>query len=244
MKKLLILILIALVLTLTIFTVVKGFSIGGLTILGIQDIQSKNAELEDKVTQATRLASSEFPSKVSEVNTSMKKMKDEKQEYEDMVAVSSAEDVETASKLAKYAIDYLWAKVGTHATSEGVVIKMDITNGSGAEKSYNLNFTVNGAYVNISEFIRDIEDDTTLGFKIEEFAMKAGGSTSDLQATFVCKDIPIEGISSVTPANTDNTNNTSNNANTANNTSTNSTNNTNNNTNTTNNTTNSTNTSD
>lgn len=198
MKKLLIVLLIALVLALTIFTVVNGLEIGDFEILGIKGIQAKNANLEKSVTEATKLASSEFPNKVSQLNTSMKKLKEEKTNYEDMVAVSSSDDVQAASQLAKYKIDFLWTKIGSHATSEGVVIKMDITNGSGAADIYNLNFTVNGGYINIAEFIRDIEDDSKLGFKIEEFSMKAGSSTSDLQATFVCKDVPIEGISQTT----------------------------------------------
>lgn len=84
----------------------------------------------------------------------------------------------------------------------------------------------------ISEFIRDIEDDSDLAFKIEEFSMRTGASTSELQATFICKNIPIEGISSLdTSANSaSNTNqNTTNNtnSNTTNSTSTNTTNTTN-----------------
>ena len=78
-----------------------------------------------------------------------------------------------------------------------------------------MNFTAVGSYVGISEFIRDIEDDSDLAFKIEEFSMKAGESTSQLQATFVCKNIPIEGVSSIdtstqnaTDGNTTNTNST------------------------------------
>ena len=93
MKKLLILILIALVLTLTIFTMVNGLGIGGLKILGIKQIQDKNTELEKSVTEATKLASSTFPSKVSEVNSSMKKLQEQKKSYEDMVNVSDSGDV-------------------------------------------------------------------------------------------------------------------------------------------------------
>ena len=194
MKKILITILILLVLILTIFTVVKGLDLGNFEILGIKEIQEKNVSLEKEITEATKLATTEFPSKVSQLNTSMKKLKEEKTNYEDMIAITSTEDGKAASQLTKYNIDFLWTKIGTHATSEDVVIKMDITNGSGASDTYNLNFTVNGEYAKIEEFIRDIEDDSKLGFKIEEFLMKAGTSTSDLQATFVCKDIPIEGI--------------------------------------------------
>ena len=236
MKKLLILILIALVLALTIFTIINGISIGNFSILGINQIQSKNAELEENVTEATKLASSTFPSKVSELNASMKKLNEEKASYDEMVAVSDTGDVQTASRLSNYTLDFLWTEIGTHATSEGVNIDISLTAGTGGENVYNMNFTAVGSYVGISEFIRDIEDDSDLAFKIEEFSMKAGESTSQLQATFVCKNIPIEGISSIdtntqntTDGNTTNTNSTnSTNTNSSNSTNTtNSTNNTN-----------------
>lgn len=221
MKKLLILILIALVLALTIFTIMNGLQIGSFHILGIRQIQDKNAELEDTVTEATKLASSSFPSTVNELNASMEDLKKQKTAYEDMVAVSESGDVETASQLSNYNLDFLWTQIGTHATSEGVNIDMALTQGTGGENVYNINFTAVGSYVGISEFIRDIEDDSDLAFKIEEFSMTAGESTSQLRATFVCKNIPIEGISSIdtrtqTNTNTSNNTNTTNSTNTAN----------------------------
>ena len=221
MKKLLILILIALVLALTIFTIMNGLQIGSFHILGIRQIQDKNAELEDTVTEATKLASSSFPSTVNELNASMEDLKKHKTAYEDMVAVSESGDVETASQLSNYNLDFLWTQIGTHATSEGVNIDMALTQGTGGQNVYNINFTAVGSYVGISEFIRDIEDDSDLAFKIEEFSMTAGESTSQLRATFVCKNIPIEGISSIdtrtqTNTNTSNNTNTTNSTNTAN----------------------------
>lgn len=236
MKKLLILILIALVLALTIFTIINGIEIGSFSILGIKQIQDKNAELEETVTEATRLASSNFPSAVSELNASMDDLQEQKTAYEDMVAVSDTGDVQTASQLSNYNLDFLWTQIGTHATSEGVNIDMALTQGTGGQNVYNINFTAVGSYVGISEFIRDIEDDSDLAFKIEEFSMTAGESTSQLRATFVCKNIPIEGISSIDTQVQTNTNTTNSTNTTSTNTTTNSTNSTNttNTTNTTN----------
>ena len=74
---------------------------------------------------------------------------------------------------------------------------MDIVRGNTSE-TYNLRFTVNGSYISITDFISDIENDSTLGFKIEEFKMVPGTSTSDLKATFVCKEIAIKDISETT----------------------------------------------
>ena len=251
MKKLLILILIALVLTLTIFTIINGLEVGNFQVWGIRTIQDGNNALEEIVTQATRLATSTFPGKVSDVNESMKQLEEQKTIYQDMVIISDTDDVQNASQLSNYTLDFLWTKIGTHATSEGVSIDIFLTAGTGGEDVYDLNFTVVGGYVGICEFIRDIEDDSDLAFKIEQFAMTAGESTSSLRATFVCKNIPIEGISALdtrttnsatentTNNTTNNTNNTSNiinsaNTNNTNNATTNSTNNATNNTNTTN----------
>ena len=228
MKKTLILILIVLVLALTIFTLINGLQIGSFSIWGIRTIQDENAKLDETVTQATKLASSTFPGKVSEVNTSMKNLQEQKTTYEDMVAVSNTGDVQTASQLSNYTLDFLWTEIGTHATSEGVNIDISLTAGAGGQNVYDLNFTVVGSYVGICEFIRDIEDDSDLAFKIEQFSMTAGESTSSLRATFICKNIPIEGVSSIdsgtdqstTENNTNTTNTTANITNSTTNTTT------------------------
>ncbi len=245
MKKLLILILITLLLILTMFIGIKGVTIGKIEILGIQGIQAKNSELDSKIQDAAKLVEKTYAQTISEVNSNAKKLKEEKQNYQDMTAISSDGETQAVNQIEKYEIETLWVKLGNHATSEGVVMKMDVTSGSsGAQDSYNLNFTVTGGYVQIEDFISSIENDSTLGFKIEEFKMVPSGN--DLQATFVCKDIPIKQVSSTTTVTQNTTtdgNNTANTNTAGNNTTDNNTANAANNTNTTNNTTNNTTTS-
>lgn len=245
MKKLLILILITLLLILTMFIGIKGVTIGKIEILGIQGIQAKNSELDSKIQDAAKLVEKTYAQTISEVNSNAKKLKEEKQNYQDMTAISSDGETQAVNQIEKYEIETLWVKLGNHATSEGVVMKMDVTSGSsGAQDSYNLNFTVTGGYVQIEDFISSIENDSTLGFKIEEFKMAPSGN--DLQATFVCKDIPIKQVSSTTTVTQNTTtdgNNTANTNTAGNNTTDNNTANVANNTNTTNNTTNNTTTS-
>lgn len=245
MKKLLILILITLLLILTMFIGIKGVTIGKIEILGIQGIQAKNSELDSKIQDAAKLVEKTYAQTISEVNSNAKKLKEEKQNYQDMTAISSDGETQAVNQIEKYEIETLWVKLGNHATSEGVVMKMDVTSGSsGAQDSYNLNFTVTGGYVQIEDFISSIENDSTLGFKIEEFKMAPSGN--DLQATFVCKDIPIKQVSSTTTVTQNTTtdgNNTANTNTAGNNTTGNNTANAANNTNTTNNTTNNTTTS-
>lgn len=221
MKKLLILILIALLVALTMFVGIKGVTIGSIEILGIQEIQKKNSELDEKIQEAGKLAEKTYGEAINEVNSNAKKLKEEKQNYEDMTIISTDGEVQASNQIEKYEIEALWVKLGKHATSEGVVMKMDVKPGSsGAQGVYNLNFTATGGYVQIEEFISSIENDSTLGFKIEEFKMVPSGN--DLQATFVCKDIPIKEVSALampsepqatsntteTTGNTENTNST------------------------------------
>ena len=164
-----------------------------------------------------------------------------------MIAVSTDSEVQEAAQLQTYEIEYLWAKIGNHATSEGATIKMDVTKGTNTtSNTYNLKFTVTGSYISITDFISDIENDSSLGFKIEEFKMLPGNG-SDLEATFVCKDITIKDLSQATITQNNDTNNANdvnntnsandtNATNTANNTNTSNTANSTNTTNTTNNT--------
>ena len=235
MKKLLILILIALLLALAGIVAINGVQIGSFEILGIKGIQNSSAELDEKIQEAGKLAQKDFQQAVKDVQDNSKKLEETKLEYEEMTAISSESDVESAAQLETYEIETLWVKLGNHATNEGATMKMDVTKGSNTtQNTYNLNFTVNGSYISITDFISDIENDETLGFKIEEFKMVPSGSDSNLQATFVCKDIPIKEITETTPTTTANNTNTNNTTNGTNSTNSSNTTNTANTTNTTN----------
>ena len=217
MKKLLILILIALLLALSIFIVMQGVEIGSVDILGIRGIQDKSQALDEKIQEAGKLAEKTYAQAVSDVNENAKKLEEEKKNYEDMTTVSSDSDVQAANQLEEYEIETLWVRLGNHATTQGVEMQMDVLpSSSGAQGTYNLRFTATGSYISITDFISAIENDSTLGFKIEQFKMVPSGST--LQGTFVCKDIAIKEVSSTTPttsnSNTNNTNSTNNTTNT------------------------------
>ena len=233
MKKLLILILIALLLALSIFIFMNGVSIGNVRVLGIGGIQSRSEALNEKIQQATVLAEKTYKEAVSDVDTNAKKLEQEKKNYEDMTTVSSDSDVQAANQLERYEIETLWVRLGNHATSQGVVMQMDVLpSSSGAKDTYNLRFTATGSYISITDFISAIENDSTLGFKIEEFKMVPAGS--NLQGTFVCKDIAITQIDTtktnvqvVDNTNSTNSANTNSASNNTNSTNTNNTNNTN-----------------
>ena len=226
MKKLLILILIALLLALCGFIAIQGVSLGSVKILGIREMQDKNADLEEKIQEATSLVQKDYASAKNQVEQSSETYETTKKDYEDKVIISEGGEIEELSK--PYDIETLWVRIGNHAKRQGVVMNMNVgSSTTGADGTYDLDFTVTGTYICITDFISAIENDSTLGFKIEEFKM--GPSGSDLQAIFTCKDISInkEELNTSTVMTTQNTN-------TANTTNTNTTNNTTNSSNATN----------
>lgn len=203
MKKILISVIIVLVLVLTCVTIIKGISIGNLKILGISEIKKQNEKLDTTVKQATKLASTDYPAKEESLEDENKKMKETKEQYDDMVNVSTDSQVQAANQSSTYMVDFLWIRIENHAKSEGVTIDMDVSRSNG-DSMYNLNFTAKGTYTGIEEFITGIEDDTKLGFKIENFSMSSSSENGNqVQATFVCKDIKIQGISDSTISTTD-----------------------------------------
>lgn len=217
MKKLLMLILIGLLVVLSIFIVIQGVQIGNLGILGITQIQAKNSQLDLTIQKAGKLVQKDYVQAVSEVETNAKKLKEEKKAYEEMTIISTEGEIQASNKIEKYEIETLWVRLGNHATSEGVVMQMDVIKGNNSlEDMYDLKFTATGSYISISDFIYAIENDSTLGFKIEEFKMIPSESANDLKATFVCKDIAIKGVleNVSTQLDTDKTDDTTNNTST------------------------------
>ena len=219
MKKLLISIIIILVIILTGVTVVNGIEIGKFKILGINEIISSNEELDNKIQNATKLASTDYQKKLDELNKTIKEFEKIKTNYEDMINVSTDSEVQAANQYGVYEIGMLWIRLGNHAKSEGV--KMDVSareltpidtnTTTEADKKYNCNlyFTATGTYAGIAGFIEDIEDDSKLGFRIDDFKVTASSEGTDiLQATFTCKDIIIRGVSMNSEANTNTDKNT------------------------------------
>lgn len=196
MRKILIALIMVVILVFTGVTVVNGIQIGNFEILGISKVKQKNDDLDTTVKKATKLASTDYQQKVDELNSALKKLEVEKSNYEDLANVSTESEIQAANKTYN-TIDFLFVRIENHAKSKGVTIEMKVTrSASGESDTYDLNFSATGTYTGIEEFITDLEDDSKLGFKIEDFSMTAtsGSNGEQVEATFVCKNIIIKGI--------------------------------------------------
>lgn len=219
MRKLLISVLIVILLAVAGYMCYNGITIINYRISGLKEIKKLNENLDERISVASKLVSTDYPTQISNISKSMKDLKSEKEKYDNMVTISTDEQVQAAAKIEKYEIEYLWTKIGNWAKKEGVTMKIDLKNSStGTQGLYNLQFTVNGQYIGIADFIYDIENDTSLGFKIEEFKLLPGKDTNILTGSFVCKDISINiDSSNVTYSSTPSTTDTTTNSTTGNN---------------------------
>ena len=219
MKKILITVLIILLIILAYFAIFKGISIGSFHLLSVGEIATENDKLTQEIAQTELLMYTDYPSKTDELDQSVSSLLTAKDEYHDLASISTEGELAEASQEETYTLAYLWTRLGRYATSEGVVAKFDIVTGSTGESDVkNIQFTITGDYPQIILFVEDIEDDSELGFRIENFKLvQAGG---DLQATFTVRNVRIEQESLTSATSTQSITNTATDAGTTTNTQT------------------------
>lgn len=193
MKKVLIGALIVLLVIMAYFAIFKGISIGKMEVLSVEQIQKQNDKLSEGITQVDTLMHTTYRTKTDELEQSVSSLLNAKEEYQDLASVSTQGELNQASKQESYKIEYLWTRIGSHATAEGVDLKLDIMAGETGESDVkNLSFNITGDYRAIINFISSIEDDSQLGFRIENFKILPGSGENGRQATFTVRNIRIK----------------------------------------------------
>lgn len=193
MKKILIGILIILLVVMAYFAVFSGISIGNFKVLGVTQIQEENDKLEQQIAQTEILQHSTYASQTEQLEKSVSNLLTAKEEYKELETVSTEGEIKEATKQETYKIEYLWTRIGSHATAEGVILKLDVQTGDTGESDIkNLSFTVTGNYIAIINFITSIEDDSELGFRIENFKILPGTDTNGREATFIVRNVKIK----------------------------------------------------
>lgn len=191
MKKVLISILIVLLIILAYFAIFNGLSFGNINVLSVAEIIEANNDLANNIEQANTLLKKDYPSKKEELASSVTVLLNRKEEYFNLAKISTDKEITKANTEETYLIEYLWTRVGRHATSRGVNIRMDVNSSDAGEANIkNLSFTVTGQYIGIIEFVSALEDDENLNFKIENFKMVK--NDTNLTATFTVRNIRIK----------------------------------------------------
>lgn len=190
MKNKLIFIVLLISIVLVICLAAFGFRIGKFEIPSISKMIAKNNNINANIETVTRLTSSDYPSSVTKLETTIDSLKIQKEKYEQISGFS--EDDKKVYETEKYDIGYLWTILGEYATKNNINLAMDVKRSTGTDL-YNLYFTVQGEYVDISDLITKIENDSNLSFRIYNFNLVPGSSNVKLKATFTVKDVNIDG---------------------------------------------------
>lgn len=128
-----------------------------------------------------------------------------KEQYEQVSKYASSEAQEQAALGDYYDLEYLWTILGTYAVRENVELGLVCTTSSTPSDNEDyiyadLNFTVEGEYRPISDFVEDCEDDEGLEFSISKFKLvpyEPKDAEEELEkanyvvATFVVRDVPL-----------------------------------------------------
>ena len=167
----------------------EGIKIGEVEVLSISQLIEKNKQLDEKITEASRLTTTNYPDNVQTLEETYERYEIQKQKYEELAGVTNKNN-EEIYETKQYDIGYLWRVLGNYATKRRVNLGIQVQKNSNGTSSYNINFTVNGKYVNISQFITDIENDSDLYFRIYNFKMSGEGEL--ITSTFTVRNVNLD----------------------------------------------------
>lgn len=191
MKNLLMTVFALLTIILIVLLMVRGISVGNIDILSISQIIQRNDDLTKMIDDANNLNNVTYKNTLSSLQTATKQLATVKSGYLSIASVSTEEEIKEANQESSYAKEFLWSKIGNHATSEGVNLKIVATS-TGVSNKNNLSFTVTGSYIGIRDFIYALENDSDLNFKIENFKLELGTTDENLTSTFLVTDVGIK----------------------------------------------------
>ncbi len=165
MKKILISIIILLLIIVTCFAIFKGISFA--KIKSIKDIKAETKKLDTNIQNAEKLANETYPKKVQTLEYAIKNLKLAKQQYENKKPTDPNASTISTLEVKTYKIHYLWTILGNYRKDDGVrSLNLDLKSTTNKD-IYDLQFTLVGTYVSITDFLYSIEDDEELKFEIK-----------------------------------------------------------------------------
>ena len=152
---------------------------------------------------AQQLLKKNYPETKEKLASSISDLLSKKEEYFKLAKLSSDKEITKANTEETYLIEFLWTRIGNHATSKGVNLTIDVKTGDAGDPMVkNLTITAKGYYVGIMDFVSSLENDDKLNFKIENFKLVQEDEL--LTATFNVRGIRIK-TENVTNTTSDNT---------------------------------------
>lgn len=179
------------------------------TVYNMADIDAKQTEVTDKITEIKNLQNEDLATKTAKLNSSVKTYKETKEKYDDLLKSASTEQKQEAALGNYYDIEYLWTKLGVYSTKYGTDIALKVSKSELGNKLLldyqmcDLTFTVEGTYKNVIDYMYAMEDDSDLNFTISKFKMtpsskvveeKNGNTTTKKTVTKVVGEFTVENV--------------------------------------------------
>ena len=172
MKKIVLAIIILLLIIILSISMYKGISIAKYRISSVEDVKNANTKLDNEIQKVELINNVNYQNSKNELSIAVNELETKKKEYLDLVNSKTISEIEDATRQEKYEIEFLWTRIGFHAQANDLWLKAVIANPSnGLPGQYDIKITTRGGFADIENFIRSIEKDVNLGFKIEEFSM-------------------------------------------------------------------------
>ena len=174
MKKLLISIIGIMLLIALILSATKGLAFGKAKVYSVNQLKEKSGELDSKIEEAKTETTQNYAKSVEQMNTASKRLKDAKEEYESKLDYLNENPEIGITQIEKYKIEYLWGIIGNYAKSDGLKVDLNIEETS-IKDTYDINFTLTGSYLGITNFLYHIENDDELNYKVTGFKIEPNG---------------------------------------------------------------------
>lgn len=182
MKKFLISLLLILLIIFTFFLGWKNVKIAKWSSKNIKQVEELGITLDNKIKTATELKQQQYPQSIENIEQSIETLKKTKKNYEDKIKYISDNVELNVVKTKEYKVERIWIAFQKYAKQENVELEINILD-TNTKGYYDLNVSVVGDYINITDFIYDIEKDDTLGFKILNFKLVPTTSTQTTTKT-------------------------------------------------------------
>lgn len=182
MKKVLITILFIVLAVLSYFLILKNVTIFQWKSTSVNDIKNMDNKLNEKIDEAVTISNLKYPESIETLENAIRNLKLAKKEYENKMQYVS-ENVELGVvQVKQYKIERLWIVLQNYAKDRNVELKLEVVD-TNSKNSYDLNVTLVGDYIGITDFIYDIENDDTLEFNISNFklALATGATASNTE---------------------------------------------------------------
>lgn len=192
MRSRIILLIILVSIILLAIVMFHGVTIGELEIFSISQLVEKNKRVDGQIDKVSELTSIDYPKNIETLESSFQEYTIKKEKYEELTgkAIGNKDEM---YETKQYDITYLWRVIGKYAKNRNLILEMNVQFSNENNNAYDLNFRVLGEYVNIIQFITDIEDDSDLYFRIYDFKMNRteDEKIKTIESKFIVKNISI-----------------------------------------------------